>query len=572
MTALRTVRCLADAKSAKTVEQAHQERMKMAVDRAQIDADRAVLRKRWIEEGFFTGETLSQAIDAAVVRKPDTRHHFYSEHGYQTATIAEINAQAWKLARALARAGIRKGDVIAVQMPMVPEVVPVQLAIAHLGAVALPIVHTYGPADLTTILTAGRVRMLIIPDAWRGIDFADRLAAATLPQSLDTVLVIGNGGTFTPRTLRYGDLLASGDDCEDDGLILAGDPQDDSLILFSSGTTGAPKGIRHSNESILAEYTVPFLANDGPYFTMMPPGHIAALVVIFHSILKGVEMVTADRWDAALAAEVCERHRVTQTGGVPLMLIGLLEAAKQDGRDLSSIVSYRMSGTAVTPHHIRMASDAGFLAGRFYGLSEHPTVSVVNDDGSFAQRSTTDGVPSEGTEIRIVDDNGNDVPTGTDGEIATRGPELFIGYTDPSLELTSFLPGGWFLTGDIGHLDEDGAITITDRKKDIIIRGGENISPKEIEDLLLDHSAIREVAVVAFPDERLGERACAVIVLEAGQTLTLAEVIAHLSAKDTAKLKWPERLECVEAMPLTANGKVRKDVLRARLRAETAPA
>lgn len=544
----------------------------MAVDRAQIDADRAVLRKRWIDEGFFTGETLSQAIDAAVARKPDTRHHFYSEQGYETTTIAETNARAWKLARALARAGIRKGDVIAVQMPMVPEVVPVQLAIAHLGAVALPIVHTYGPADLTTVLTAGRVRMLVIPDAWRGIDFAERLAAATLPQSLDTVLVIGNGGAFTPRTLRYGDLLASDDDGKDDSLILTGDPQDDSLILFSSGTTGVPKGIRHSNESILAEYTVPFLANDGPYFTMMPPGHIAALVVIFHSILKGVEMVTADRWDAALAAEVCERHGVTQTGGVPLMLIGLLEAARQDGRDLSSIVSYRMSGTAVTPHHIRMASDAGFLAGRFYGLSEHPTVSVVNDDGSFAQRSTTDGVPSEGTEIRIVDDDGNDVPTGTDGEIATRGPELFVGYTDPSLELTSFLPGGWFLTGDIGHLDEDGAITITDRKKDIIIRGGENISPKEIEDLLLDHPAIREVAVVAYPDERLGERACAVIVLEAGQTITLAEVIAHLSAKGTAKLKWPERLECVEAMPLTANGKVRKDVLRARLRTETAPA
>ncbi|HEY6870221.1 MAG TPA: AMP-binding protein [Novosphingobium sp.] len=535
----------------------------MAVDRAQLDADRAMLRKRWIAEGYFTGETLSQAVDAAVARAPHTRHHFYTEHGHYTTTIGETNAEAKHIARQLARAGIRKGDVIAVQLPMVPEVVPVQLAIAHLGAIALPIVHTYGAADLTTILTAGKARMLVIPDSWRGIDFAERVAATTLPDTLDTLLVVGNSGSFPRRVLRYADLLAAPDE---DFPLAPGDPQDDSVIMFSSGTTGAPKGIRHSNETILAEYTLPFFPNSGPYFTMMPPGHIAAMVVIFHSITKGVDMIAADRWDPALAAEACERHKVTQTGGVPLMLIGLLEAAKRDHRDLSSIASYRMSGTAVTPHHIRMASEAGFLAGRFYGLSEHPTVSIVNDAGSFEQRSLTDGIASLGTEIRIVDEDGHDVPLGTDGEIATRGPELFVGYTDPSLELASFMPGGWFLTGDIGHLDSDGAVTITDRKKDIIIRGGENISPKEVEDMLLDHPAIREVAVVAYPDERLGERACAVVVPEPGHTITLADIIAHLTAKGIAKLKLPERLECVDAMPLTANGKVRKDVLRSRLR------
>jgi acyl-CoA synthetase len=535
----------------------------MAVDRAQLEADRASLRGRWIAEGYYTGQTLSQVIDAAAERSPGTRHHYYGEHGYRTASLAEINAEAWHAAQQLARAGIRRGDVVAVQMPMVPEVVTSLIAIAHLGAVVLPIVHTYGSAELTTILSAAKARMLVVPDRWRGIDLAERIAAVTLPASLDTLLVVGGSGTFPVRTLRYAELVAAP---VSPVPLDQGDPQDDAMVLFSSGTTGAPKGIRHSNETIIAEYTIPFLSNNGPYFTMMPPGHIAALVVIFHSITKGVDMVAADRWDATLAAEICDRRGVTQTGGVPLMLVGLLEAARRDNRDLSSIVSFRMGGTAVTPHHIQMASDAGFLAGRFYGLSEHPTVSIVNNAGSFAQRATTDGIPCDGTEIRIVDDEGNDLPTGTDGEIAVRGPETFVGYTDPELDLISFLPGAWFLTGDIGHLGADGAITITDRKKDIIIRGGENISPKEIEDMLLDHPAIREIAVVAYPDERVGESACAVIVPEDGTRLTLEDLTAHLLAKGAAKLKLPERLEMIEAMPLTPNGKIRKDVLRARLR------
>lgn len=540
----------------------------MAVDRAQLEADRALLRERWIAAGYYTGQTLSEAIDEAVARSPGTVHHYYGEHGYSCAGIAAINDEARHVARQLSLAGIRQGEVVAVQMPMVPEVVTVLLAIAHLGAVVLPIVHTYGPAELSTILAAANARMLVMPDQWRGVDFADRFASVVAPSSLDTVLVVGPTGRFSTRTLRYADLVAAP---VSDAPLSPGTPQDDSMILFSSGTTGKPKGIRHSSETIISEYTIPFFCDTGPYFTMMPPGHIAALVVIFHSIIKGVDMVSADRWDAALAAEICERHGVTQTGGVPLMLVGLLEAAERDRRDLSSIISFRMGGTAVTPYHIQMASDAGFVAGRFYGLSEHPTVSIVNNNGSFEQRANTDGIACDGTEIRIVDDAGNDMPIGTDGEIAVRGPETFVGYTDPELELASFLPGGWFLTGDIGHLDDEGAVTITDRKKDIIIRSGENISPKEIEDLLLDYPAIREIAVVAYPDERTGERACAIVVSQPGASLTLADLTHHLLAKGVAKFKLPERLECRETMPLTANGKIRKDALRAWLRESLQP-
>lgn len=531
----------------------------MMMSHEQLQAERAALRARWQKEGYYHGQTLSAALDRAASRYSQTRFRFYTEHGCVEQTVAQLNDEAHRIARGFARSGLKRGDVLAVQMPLLSQVVVLHMAAAHLGAIAVPVVHTYGPTDLSAVLSASRAKALVVPARWRGIDYAEQLSAARLPSTLEHLVVVGDTDRFPQGTLSYEALDHLGEEALE---LEAGDPRDEQLLIFSSGTTGAPKGIRHSNETILAEYEIPFYANGGPMLDVMPPGHIAALVVFFHSLLHGVEHISMDRWDAALAAELVDRHGVTQCAGVPTMLIGLLEAAKRDGRMLTTLRSYKLGGTGVTPYHVELAERSGVIAGRFYGLSEHPTVTISKTSQTALQRATTDGIPCPGTEVRIVDEEGNDLPLGHDGEIVTRGPELFIGYTDPQLDLENFLPGAWFRTGDIGHLDADGCLTITDRKKDLIIRGGENISPKEVEGFLLEHSAIAEVSVVGYPDERLGERACAVIVPRAGQSVSLESVVEHLRIWGIAKFKLPERVLLVDALPLNHNGKVRKDRLR----------
>jgi acyl-CoA synthetase (AMP-forming)/AMP-acid ligase II len=202
---------------------------------------------------------------------------------------------------------------------------------------------------------------------------------------------------------------------------------------------------------------------------------------------------------------------------------------------------------------------------RCYGSSEHPTISSGTVDDPLAKRATTDGRVLGGSEVRLVDEYGDDVPEGAEGEIASRGGELFLGYTDTSLDRESFLPGRWYRTGDIGRLDGDGYLTITDRKKDIIIRGGENISSKEVEDVLTEHPSVLDAAAVGMPDERLGERVCAIVVLGEGAALDVEDVRAHFAAAGLARQKTPERIEIVAELPRTPAGKVQKFVLREQL-------
>ena len=227
-----------------------------------------------------------------------------------------------------------------------------------------------------------------------------------------------------------------------------------------------------------------------------------------------------------------------------------------------------MTGAAaVPPTLVERADRAGVPSYRCYGSSEHPSVTSSLPSDPLEKRAMTDGSPMPPNEIRIVDDDGKDVDPGKPGEVATRGPELFVGYSDDALNVAAFLPGGWFLTGDIGVVDAEGYLTITDRKKDVIIRGGENIASKEVEDVLSRHSAIDDVAVVAEPDERYGERVCAFVTLREGADLSLDEVRRLFANAGVARQKTPERLEVVDAFPRTAAGKIKKFELRDRLRA-----
>jgi acyl-CoA synthetase (AMP-forming)/AMP-acid ligase II len=295
---------------------------------------------------------------------------------------------------------------------------------------------------------------------------------------------------------------------------------------------------------------------------------MAGLLSLLRILLLGTPTVIMQAWDAALAASLIDRHAVTSCGGAPVQLSGLLDQQAAGTAALGTLRECLTGAAPVPPSLIRRAEAAGITAFRSYGSSEHPTVSTGTITDSLGRRSGTDGRLLAGNQVRLVDPAGRDVPDGRDGEIITRGPELFAGYTDPALNAAAFLPGGWFRTGDVGRIDADGYLTVTDRLKDIIIRGGENISSREVEDLLITHPAVADVAVIPVPDPALGERVCAVVVARPGCTFDVDQAREHFAAAGAARQKTPELIVLADELPRTPSGKVRKDVLRAASRAE----
>ena len=518
--------------------------------------------------GWQPNVPLSTLLARSVQAQPATRLHFHTERGTFYATTQEPMAASHRLARGLQAIGLNRGDAFAMQLPTARETAVLYLAALELGAVLVPIVHIYGPAEVGFILRQSRARFLAVPDRWRGIDFLARIEAIGPLPDLERVIVVGERALPGGITLQAVEALGAQAPAAEP--TPPPRPDDVCLLLYTSGTTASPKGVQHTHQTVGAEWLIPFTDGEGPYLTPFPAGHIAGFNFLLRPFVNGLDMIFMDRWDAALAAELIERHRVRLSGGTPFHLLGLLEAARRDGRDLSSLATYGLGGTGVTPEHVQQADRAGFAGTRAYGLTEHSTVSVGWLDMPFEQRSQTDGRIQPGSEVRIVDELEREMPLGTDGDILVRGPELFIGYTDPALTAQAFTADGWFRTGDIGRLDAAGCLTITDRKKDIVIRGGENISSQEVERVLASHPAVRDVAVVAMPDPRYGEKVCAFVVTHPGRGLDLAAVQQHFSAAGVARQKTPEALFTVDELPRTASGKVKKADLRQKVRRESA--
>ena len=271
-----------------------------------------------------------------------------------------------------------------------------------------------------------------------------------------------------------------------------------------------------------------------------------------------------EQWDAARAVELIERYQATYTTAATPFLVELCQAAHAAGRSLPSLRSFACGGAAVPDELIRTANAAlaNPCAYRVYGSSEVPQTTqgyspVLQPDLAAA----SDGHAVD-YELRIVDDEGRDLPAGMDGEVLVRGPGMFLGYGDPGQTDQAITADGFFRSGDIGRLDDRGALTITGRKKDLIIRGGENISAREIEDVLQAHPDVALTAVVAMPHARLGEGVCAYIVLRPGAEASAADLAAHVRASGLARQKCPERFEFLQDLPRTASGKIRKDLLR----------
>jgi len=511
-------------------------------------------------------QTLPHAILAATSARPDVPVIFDGGGRGEAVSLADIVDRAARCAAAFRDLGVQPGDPVAVQVPSRIDGVIAQAAAVLAGAVLVPVVPSYGPRELGFILRESRARLLVTPDRWGRRDYLADLHRLGGCPDLSSVAVIADS---VPQ--RYIDFRQLVNDSEPLATPTAAAPDDVCLLVYTSGTTGQPKGVQHTHTTLLAELGTRLtgVATDSVILAAFPSGHVAGTLGLLRMLLQGVPHVVMDTWDATTAARLINEHGVTATGGTPFFLTTLLDLA--DEVDLSCLREYAVGGASVPPNVIERAHQHGITAFRAYGSSEHPTISGGSSEDALDKRAHTDGRLIDGVEIRIVGDALQDLPAGAPGEILSRGPELFVGYRDSALDADAFLPGPWFRTGDIGVLDPDGYLTITDRRKDLIIRGGENLSSTLIEDILAEHKAVAEASVVAAPDPLYGERVCAFVVLRPAAALSLTDIRAHFSVAGTARHLTPERLEIVDDLPRTATGKVRKDELRRRLQRSVAP-
>jgi acyl-CoA synthetase (AMP-forming)/AMP-acid ligase II len=505
---------------------------------------------------------LAAALREGVARRPAALV-FHSESGTTETTSPEVIERAGRVAAGLAALGVRPGDVVGFQLTNRVENAVVHAAVLLCGAVALPIVPIYKLREISFVLRqSGAAALIAFPAA-----AADVLAVRKELPGLRAVIAVPDGGDAPapPGATAWTEL-------ESAGTLAAcapASPDEVAVLVYTSGTTAEPKGVQHTHRTLLAEMaTLPGLRRDADgvvYLDAFPPGHVAGLNVVLRAMIHGLRTVFMERWNAEAALDLIHRHGVTSSAGVPFHLAALLDAAERTGRGTGTLRDYLVGAASVPPVLVERAERAGISAYRSYGSSEHPTISSGTPGDPLAKRARTDGRPMPGNEVRIVDAQGRDVPPGHDGEILSRGPELFPGYRDAALNATTFTPDGWLRTGDVGRMDEDGYLTVTDRLKDIIVRGGEKISSKEVEDLLAAHPSVAEAVVVAEPDDRYGERVCAFAILHPGASLDLDAVRDHFAAAGAARPKTPERLIIIDTLPRTAAGKVRKTELRATL-------
>jgi acyl-CoA synthetase (AMP-forming)/AMP-acid ligase II len=479
---------------------------------------------------------------------------------------AALLTDAGALSVSLAELGLVAGDVVSFQTPNWIEAAVINLAAALSGFVINPIVPIYRDAEVGMMLADCRAKVFFTAATYRNYDYAamtERLKPG-LPD-LEHIIVV-RGAT----ALTYDALVAAGRGQRFNR------PQVDAgsvkMLLYTSGTTGRPKGVLHSHNTLaraLQQSALHWGLGNGDAMIMPSPvthvsGYGNGLEMPFIACTRTILM---EAWNAADALALIEAHDVVGTVAATPFLTELAQAAQANGTRLPSLRFFACGGAAVPPEVIPAANQAfaNCRAFRVFGSSEVPLVTLgypANADEHLA--ATTDGAIVD-YQVRIVDDEEQDVPVGQEGEILARGPAMFMGYADEVQTREAITADGYFRTGDIGCVTAEGAILITGRKKDLIIRGGENISAKEIEDVLHTHSAVQEATVVAMPHERLGEGVCAYVILT-GEA-DAAALAAHVQASGLAKQKIPERFEFVADFPRTASGKIRKDVLRAEVKA-----
>ena len=518
----------------------------------------------WRDAGHWRDETLADVARAAVAADPD---HVLLIEGERRVTRAEAWDQALRLAGFFRSKGLEPGDVVSFQLPNWVETAAIALAARICGLIINPIPPIYRESELAYILADCGAKLIFVPGTFRKYDHRAAVEALrpSLPALRDVVVVREDGALTWEQALAADPL--------DPAALPAVDPASVLIVMYTSGTTGRPKGVLHTHYSYGHRARAMGEAwGIGPadvVFMPSPVTHITGALWAFDMPwLFGNASVLIDVWAAEDGIDCIARNGCTVTGGATPFLQQMLDVAQDKPEALASLRLFFCGGTTVSPELIRRASSAfpDCLFFRCYGSTEMLTATLgIRDRAQARLGAETDGEIVEPVEMRIVDAvTDAPLPDGEEGEILARGPGLFVGYLHPSDNEGAFLEDGFFRMGDLGRIVEERYIVITGRKKDIIIRSGENISPKEVEDLLSEHPAVAEVAIVAMPSATTGEKGCAFIIARAGQVIDLAEIKRFLDGAGLARQKFPEHVVLVDELPRVPSGKVKKDVLRAR--------
>ena len=511
--------------------------------------------------GIWPEQVISTWFDRWVKEKPDaTAIIGYCEEQAATTRLSwgELGAAVDRIAAGLAARGIVKGDVVCFQLPNCWQFVAVHLACVRLGAVSNPLMPIFRMRELGFMVKHADAKVLIVPQRFRGFDHAALAAQlqAQLP-TLKHVIVIGGEGDDAFEA-AFATAVPPGS-----GTALT--PNDVIQLLFTSGTTGEPKGVLHTSNTLLGtilQFVQRMQLKDGEVIFMPSPlAHQAGFAYgLTMGLILGAPIILLDIWSAARAVELIERHAATMTFAATPFLADLANFPDVEQRRFDAFRLFITSGAPIPPVLVHLAQQklhATVIAS--WGMTECCSATTTLLSGHKVHES--DGVGTPGGEVRIVDSEGVEAARGEAGVLQYRGASLFVGYLKRP-QLYTVDPDGWFNTGDIARMDEEGYIRICGREKDIIIRGGENIPVVEVESAIYKLPQISEVAIVAMPDPRMQERACAFVTLRPGMRLNIEELKTHLAGEGLSKHFWPERLEIIEQMPWTATGKIQKFVLR----------
>ncbi|ELF2489280.1 medium-chain fatty-acid--CoA ligase [Escherichia coli] len=521
-------------------------------------------RAAYRQQGLWGDASLADYWQQTARAMPD-KIAVVDNHG-ASYTYSALDHAASCLANWMLAKGIESGDRIAFQLPGWCEFTVIYLACLKIGAVSVPLLPSWREAELVWVLNKCQAKMFFAPTLFkqtRPVDLilplqnqlpqlqqivgVDKLAPAT--SSLSLSQIIADNTSLTTAITTHGDELAA--------------------VLFTSGTEGLPKGVMLTHNNILASeraYCARLNLTWQDVFMMPAPlGHATGFLHgVTAPFLIGARSVLLDIFTPDACLALLEQQRCTCMLGATPFVYDLLNVLEKQPADLSALRFFLCGGTTIPKKVARECQQRGIKLLSVYGSTESSPHAVVNLDDPLSRFMHTDGYAAAGVEIKVVDDARKTLPPGCDGEEASRGPNVFMGYFDePELTARALDEEGWYYSGDLCRMDEAGYIKITGRKKDIIVRGGENISSREVEDILLQHPKIHDACVVAMSDERLGERSCAYVVLKAPHhSLSLEEVVAFFSRKRVAKYKYPEHIVVIEKLPRTTSGKIQKFLLR----------
>ena len=498
--------------------------------------------------------TMWELVEARAAATPDVVV-LYDED--REITFAELRDLSERVAAGLHDFGIHHGSRVTWQLPTRIETVVVSLALARLGAIQNPIIPIYRDREVGFVISQTRAEYFLIPGEWNGFDFNEM------------AIRLSEEHGISPEVMLAYDSLPEGDP-----ITLPPAPTDGDevrWIYYTSGTTSAPKGVRHADRTLMAGgyglADAVRLTVDDIGSIAFPYAHIAGPDYLMMLLYRGCGAVLVETFNIDRATELFARRGATMAGGGPAFYqMYLAKQRTQPGAPIIPSLRLLSGGGAPKPPEMytEVMAEMGIPICHGYGMTECPMIAQGGPEDTEAQLMYTDGAPVTACEVTIVTADGEVAPQGVDGEVRLRGPMVFKGYTDPSLDADAFDTEGRFRTGDLGHLDADGHVVLTGRLKDVIIRKGENISAKEIEDLLYQHPKVADVAVIGLPDRERGERVCACVERAPGtDDLSFDEMVEYLRAADLMVQKIPEQLEVMDELPRNQTlRKVLKNELR----------